>query len=159
MKNPYIILYPAGRSVVKPLMRPERSEVSVDPRKSVFTLNIAPYRFADVKSQPENTDPVKSVEVRSIDVIVASVKVVPLPITVIVIELTVTASKFAVAARVDVIVVVPSPFTVTVPTFAAVVMVATPVLPDVCVTVYVSELFVLISVAGIEMTLFNKYFT
>jgi hypothetical protein len=147
-----------GRSVVKPLIRPERSEVSVDPRKSVAALNVASYRFADVKSQLENTDPVKSAEVRSTDVIVAPVKVDPLPMTVIVMDVTVTASKFAVAARVDVIVVVPSPFTVTVPTFAAVVMVATPVLPDVCVTVYVSELFVLISVAGIEMVLFKTYF-
>ena len=148
-----------GRSVVKPLIRPERSEVSVDPRKSVAALNVASYRFADVKSQLENTDPVKSVEVRSTDVIVAPVKVDPLPMTVIVMDVTVTASKFAVAARVDVIVVVPSPFTVTVPTFAAVVMVATPVLPDVCVTVYVSELFVLISVAGTVIVIFNKYFT
>lgn len=143
---------------MKPLIRPERSEVSVDPRKSVAALNVASYRFADVKSQLENTDPVKSAEVRSTDVIVAPVKVDPLPMTVIVMDVTVTASKFAVAARVDVIVVVPSPFTVTVPTFAAVVMVATPVLPDVCVTVYVSELFVLISVAGIEMVLFKTYF-
>ena len=144
---------------MKPLIRPERSEVSVDPRKSVAALNVASYRFADVKSQLENTDPVKSVEVRSTDVIVAPVKVDPLPMTVIVMDVTVTASKFAVAARVDVIVVVPSPFTVTVPTFAAVVMVATPVLPDVCVTVYVSELFVLISVAGTVIVIFNKYFT
>ena len=135
LKSSYIILYPVGRSVVYPIMFPERNEVSVDPRKSVFTLNIAPFRFADVKSQPENTDPVKSVEVRSTDVIVAPVTVDPLPITVIVIELTVIASKFAVAERVDVIVVVPSPFTVTVPAFAAVETVAMPAFPDECATV------------------------
>ena len=144
---------------MKPLMRPDFNDVSVDPRKSVAALNVAPYRFADVKSQPENTDPVKSVEVRSTDVIVAPVKVDPLPMTVIVMDVTVIASKFAVAAMVDVIVVVPSPFTVTVPTFAAVVMVATPVLPDVCVTVLtVSVLFVIISVAGSVMVLFNINF-
>lgn len=138
-----------GRRVVKPLIRPDFNDVSVDPRKSVAALNVAPYRLADVKSQPENTDPVKSVDVKSTDVIVAPVKVDPLPMTVIVMDVTVTASKFVVAARVDVIVVVPSPFTVTVPTFAAVVMVATPVLPDVCVTVLTrSVLFVVISVAG-----------
>jgi hypothetical protein len=132
----------------------------VDPRKSVAALNVAPYKFADVKSQLENTDPVRSVEVKSTDVIVAPVTVDPLPITVIVIKLTVTASKFAVAARVDVIVVVPSPFTVTVPSFAEVVMVATPGLPEECVTVLTrSELFVLISAAGMEIVLFNTYFT
>ena len=124
-----------GRRVVNPLMRPERSEVSVDVRKSVAALNVAPYKFADVKSQFENTDPVRSVEVKSTDVIVAPVTVDPLPITVIVIKLTVTASKFAVAARVDVIVVVPSPFTVTVPTFAEVAMVAMLAFPDECATV------------------------
>lgn len=143
---------------MNPLMRPERSELSMHPLKSVFSLNVAPYRFADVKSQPENTDPVKLVSLKSTDVIVAPVKVDPLPTTVIVMDVTVTASKFAVAARVDVIVVVPSPFTVTVPTFAEVVTVATPELPDACVTVLpVSELFVL-NVAGIEIVLFNTYF-
>ena len=120
---------------MKPLMRPDFNNVSVDPRKSVAALNVAPYKFADVKSQLENTDPVRSVEVKSTDVIVAPVTVDPPPITVIVIKVTVTASKFAVAARVDVIVVVPSPFTVTVPTFAAVVIVAMPAFPDECARV------------------------
>ena len=144
---------------MKPLIRPDFNDVSVDPRKSVFSLNVAPYRFADVKSQPENTVPVKLVSLKSTDVIVAPVTMDPLPTTVIVMDVTVTASKFAVAARVDVIVVVPSPFTVTVPTFAEVVTVATPVLPDVCVTVWtVSVLFVLISVAGSVMVLFNTFF-
>lgn len=135
----YIILYPVGRSVVKPLMRPDFNDVSVDVRKSVAALNVAPYKFADVKSQLENTDPVKSVEVKSTDVIASLVKVVPLPTTVIVMDVTVISSKFAVAARADVIVVLPTPFMVTVPTFAAVETVATPVLPpivpDECVSV------------------------
>ena len=138
LKSSYIILYPVGRSVVYPIMFPERNEVSVDPRKSVAALNVAPYKFTDVKSQFENTDPVKSVEVRSTDVIVAPVTLDPLPITVTVIKDTVTAAKFAVAARVDVMVVVPSPFIVTVPSFAEVETVATLVLlavPEECVSV------------------------
>jgi len=145
---------------VNPIIRPDFNDVSVDPRKSVAALNVAPYRFADVKSQLENTDPVRSVEARSIDVIAAPVTVDPLPTTVIVMDVTVTASKFVVAARVDVIVVVPSPFTVTVPTFAAVEMVATPAFPEECVTVLpVSVLFVPISAAGMDIVLFNTCFT
>ena len=116
-------------------MRPERSEVSVDVRKSVAALNVAPYKFADVKSQPENTDPVKLVSLKSTEVIASLVKVVPLPTTVIVMDVTVISSKFAVAARVDVIVVLPTPFTVTVPTFAEVAMVAMLAFPDECATV------------------------
>ena len=116
-------------------MRPDFIEVSVEPVKLVAALNMDPYKFTSVILQFVNTDPVKSVEVKSIDVNVAPVTLDPLPITVIVISATVTASKFGVAPILDVIVVVPIPRTVAVPVFAAVVTVATPVLSEECVSV------------------------
>ena len=61
----YIILYPTGRSVVKLMIRPDRSEVSVDVRKSVAASNVAPYKFTSVSAHIENTFPVKSVELKS----------------------------------------------------------------------------------------------
>lgn len=141
------------------MMRPDRSEVSVDVRKSVAASNVAPYKFTSVSAHIENTFPVKSVELKSTEIIFAPVKFNPLPMTVIVINDTVIASKFAVAARVDVIVVVPIPFTVAVPVFEEVVIVATPVVPEVCVSVREeSVLFVIISDAGMDTVLSNTYF-
>ena len=119
------------------MIRPERIEDNdVTERKSVETLIVEPYRFADVKSQFENIVPLMFDPDKSIDVKSMLVYVVPGPIMTTVIDVTVVSVKFAVAAIVDVIVAVPIPLTVTVPVFAEFVIVIIPAFPgDECVTV------------------------
>jgi hypothetical protein len=144
------------------MIRPERSEdIDVTVLKSVMLLIVDPYKFADVKSQPENVVPVISVADKSIEFKSRLLYLVPAPTITTVIKSTVVSVKFAVAAIVDVMVTVPIPFTVTVPVFAEFVTVIIPAFPgDECVTLKeeVSVLDVIIDELGIENVLFIIYF-
>ncbi len=64
---------------MNPIMRPDFNEFSVDVCKLVASLNVAPYKFADVKLQMEKVEPVKFVFVKSTPVIFSLVYDCPLP--------------------------------------------------------------------------------
>jgi hypothetical protein len=68
-----IIMNPDGRSVVVPVMRPDRTFVSVAVEKLVEELTVVPNKLALVKMQLEKTVPFKLVFDKSVFVIFSEV--------------------------------------------------------------------------------------
>lgn len=69
--------------MVTPVIRPERTDVSVDVRKSVDDVTVTPYKSALVISQLANVVDDKFVLLKSSDTILVEVYVSPCPTTII----------------------------------------------------------------------------